>query len=121
MAMLAVIKLELYGIAHLFVIKITENEDRFDDLPQDGQGPRQTIRRGGICQPLDDDVGRRRAIPQRGRDPCHGVPLLANPVHLGGVVEQRVQASVTHPPRGLVELLSGKVAQPRHKRIAQQI
>src|SRR6516164_7424062 len=56
-AMLAVIKLELYGIAHLFVIKITENEDRFDDLPQGGQGPRQTIRRGGICQPLDDDVG----------------------------------------------------------------
>ncbi len=41
--MLAMVELKLHHIPHLFVIEIAGNEDRFHDLPQGREGPRQAV------------------------------------------------------------------------------
>src|SRR4029077_3712337 len=115
------IQLQLDSVAKLRIGKIAQNENGLYNAAERSERSRESVRRGCVRKPLNDDIGRRSAVLERSRHTHQRVALFAEQMGIRYAVKQRIEASVISLAAHLIKEIIGQTAQPGHKGIAQKI
>lgn len=97
-------------MAKLRVRKMAQHENTIHNTAERGERSRERVRRGGVRQPLHDDIGGRRPALERSRRTHQEVRLLVNQIGIREAMKQRIRAPVIGLAVHLIQVLIGQIA-----------
>ena len=119
MAKLAAVKLKVDATTQWLVLDVAQDVKGLDRPAQGGERFGDAVGRAGVDQPLQNDMGGREPVAQRGGDADQLVPLLRDEGGIDGAVEQRLERAIVGVAIEPLENLIGQIGQPGHEVDAQ--